>query len=116
MDELSQDYGFTWYKKNVAVTGHSGMARLDRTVRTLRYFMQIFHLMTGGKMNWYQCFALAVEMFNKEKHSFSDIPPEQLIKHPDEMHFTRLQDYQSWPNYSDIMPYIEQKEESTMQR
>ena len=49
-------------------------------------------------------------MFNKEKHSFSDIPPEQLIRHPKQMHFTRLQDYKSWPNYSDIMPYIEQKD------
>lgn len=108
MNELSQEFGFTWYKKNVAVVGHGGMARLDRTVRTLRYFMQIFSLYMPG-WNWYQCFSKAVEMFNKDKHSFSDIPPEQLIRHPNQMHFTRLYDYRTWPNYSDIMPYIEDK-------
>ena len=33
---LTEKYGFVWRRKNVALTGHGAMARLDRTVRTLR--------------------------------------------------------------------------------
>ena len=33
---LTEKYGFVWKRKNVTLTGHGAMARLDRTVRTLR--------------------------------------------------------------------------------
>ena len=33
---LTEEYGFVWKRKNVTLTGHGAMARLDRTVRTLR--------------------------------------------------------------------------------
>ena len=36
---LTEEYGFVWKRKNVTLTGHGAMARLDRTVRTLRYYM-----------------------------------------------------------------------------
>lgn len=107
---LSAQYGFAWYRKNVAVTGHGAMARLDRTVRTLRYFMQVIDFLKAGKWNWYECFTKAVEIFNKEPHSFSNIPPGKLIARPQDMHMTRLQDYQTWPNYADLMPYILDKD------
>ena len=36
---LTEEYGFVWKRKNVMLTGHGAMARLDRTVRTLRWYM-----------------------------------------------------------------------------
>ena len=30
--QLTEEYGFVWKRKNVTLTGHAAMARLDRTV------------------------------------------------------------------------------------
>ena len=48
---LTEKYGFVWKRKNVALTGHGAMARLDRTVRTLRYYMEMLWLASGRKEN-----------------------------------------------------------------
>ena len=42
--QLTEEYGFVWKRKNVALTGHGAMARLDRTVRTLRWYMFLIWL------------------------------------------------------------------------
>ena len=101
-------WGFTWFRKNVAVVGHGGMARLDRTVRTLRYYMQYLYIMTGTE-NWYELFNSAVKIFNNEHHKFGRMTPDELIRNPKEMHWVRMKDYQSWPNYADIMGYVKKK-------
>ena len=39
LPRLTEGYVFVWKKrKNVTLTGHGAMARLDRTVRTLRWW------------------------------------------------------------------------------
>ena len=48
---LTEEYGFVWKRKNVALTGHGAMARLDRTVRTLRYYMEVLWLASRMKEN-----------------------------------------------------------------
>ena len=61
-----------WKRKNVTLTGHGAMARLDRTVRTLRWYMFLIWLYKGGELtNWYKLFSLAVRHFNTVPHQFS---------------------------------------------
>ena len=48
---LTEKYGFVWKRKNVALTGHGAMARLDRTVRTLRYYMDMLWTASKEKRN-----------------------------------------------------------------
>ena len=59
------------------------MARLDRTVRTLRWHMFLIWLYKGGELtNWYKLFSLAVRHFNTVPHQFSPIhKPEQRYKY-----------------------------------
>ena len=38
---LTERYGFVWKRKNVTLTGHRAMARLDMTVRTLRWWYML---------------------------------------------------------------------------
>ena len=40
---------FVWKRKNVALTGHGAMARLFRSVRTLRCYMKMVWLVSGKK-------------------------------------------------------------------
>ena len=36
------------------------------------------------------------------------MPPKELVKHPEEMHWTRLRDYgRGWPHYRAFMPFLE---------
>ena len=50
-----------WKKKNVALTKHGAMTRLDMTVRMFRYYMEILWLASGRKENnWYRLFELVV--------------------------------------------------------
>ena len=46
---LTEEYGFVWKRKNVTLTGHGAMARLDRTVRILRWYMFLICLYKGGE-------------------------------------------------------------------
>ena len=108
---LTEKYGFVWKRKNVTLTGHGAMARLDRTVRTLRKYMEdAFFGLTRkeqGRVTWYLMFQMAVERFNKVPHSFSDWEPEHLVQDPWEMHQTRLKDYKrGWKNYRSLNPYF----------
>ena len=103
--------GFVWKRKNVTLTGHGAMARLDRTVRTLRKYMEdaFFGLRRKeqGRVTWYLVFQMAVERFNKVPHTFSDWEPEHLVRDPWEMHQTRLRDYKrGWKNYRSLNPYF----------
>ena len=67
--QLTEEYGFVWKRKNVTLTGHGAMARLDRTVRTLRWYMFLIWLYKGGELtNWYKLFSLAVRHFNTVPH------------------------------------------------
>ena len=105
--ELTKKYAFVWRPKNVALTGHGSMARLDRVVRTLRMYMDRIKWFGTKLMTWEMLIAKAVQIFNKSEHSFSAMPPKELVKHPEEMHWTRLRDYgRGWPYYSSIMPYL----------
>ena len=38
---------FVWKRKSIALTGHSGKTRLFRSVRTLRYYMEMVWLVSG---------------------------------------------------------------------
>ena len=80
---LTEKYGFVWKRKNVALTGHGAMARLDRTVRTLRYYMDMLWTASKGKeTNWVKLFKMAVWVFNNSSHRFSSLPPQYLISSP----------------------------------
>ena len=71
MPQLTEEYGFVWKRKNVTLTGHGAMARLDRTVRTLRWYMFLIWLYKRGELtNWYKLFSLAVRHFNTVPHQF----------------------------------------------
>ena len=58
-------------RKNVALTGHGAMARLNRTVRTLRYYMDMLWTASKGKeTDWIKLFKMAVWVFNNSSHQF----------------------------------------------
>ena len=72
---LTEKYGFVWKRKNVTLTGHGDMARLDRTVRTLRWYMFLIWLYKGGELtNWYKLFSLAVEALQHSPPSVLSYP------------------------------------------
>ena len=105
---LTEKYGFVWKRKNVALTGHGAMARLDRTVRTLRYYMEMIWLASNMKENeWYRLFKMAVWVHNNSSHTFSNLPPQTLIAAPGEMGRMRKWQYlrRVW-NYGDFLPYL----------
>ena len=92
--ELTEEYGFVWKRKNVALTGHGAMARLDRTVRTLRYYMEMLWLASEPRENnWYKLFQMAVWVHNNSAHQFCYLPPQYLICAPDVMAKVRKNDY-----------------------
>ena len=104
--ELTEKYGFVWKRKNVTLTGHGAMARLDRTVRTLRYYMEMLWLASGRKENnWSKLFKMAVWVHNNSSHQFSDLPPQYLVCNPAEMAEVRQNDYKKYPNYRYMRPY-----------
>ena len=105
---LTEEYGFVWKRKNVALTGHGAMARLDRTVRTLRYYMEMLWLASEARENnWYKLFQMAVWVHNNSTHRFSEIPPQTLITLPGQMGKMRKWQYLKnvW-NYGYFQPYI----------
>ena len=101
-------YGFVWKRKNVTLTGHGAMARLDRTVRTLRWYMFLIWLYKGGELtNWYKLFSLTVRHFNAVPHQFSPIPPKHLVRHPYSMHCERRDEYiKGYRKYNYFDPYF----------
>ena len=105
---LTEEYGFVWKRKNVTLTGHGAMARLDRTVRTLRWYMFLIWLYKGGELtNWYKLFSLAVRHFNTVPHQFSPIPPKHLVRHPYSMHCVRRDEYiKGYRKYNYFDPYF----------
>ena len=75
--------GSVWKRKNVTLTGHGAMARLDRTVRTLRWYIFLIWLYKGGELtNWYKLFSLAVRHFNTVPHQLSPIPSKAPCQAP----------------------------------
>ena len=106
--QLTEEYGFVWKRKNVTLTGHGAMARLDRTVRTLRYYMEMLWLASEPRENnWYKLFQMAVWVHNNSSHRFSQIPPQTLICSPGEMGRMRRREYlKRERNYSSFLPYI----------
>ena len=83
---LTEEYDFVWKRMNVILTGHGAMARLDRTVRTLRYYMEMLWLGSGRRENnWGRLFRMAVWVHNHSSHQFSDLLPQYLICAPGEM-------------------------------
>ena len=95
-----------WKRKNVALTGHGAMARLDRTVRTLRYYMDMIRHVSEEDLTWYRAFKMAVWIFNNSSHQFSSLPPQYLISSPLEMRYVRQRDYvKKVGNYKDMSPY-----------
>ena len=84
------------------------MARLDRTVRTLRWYMFLIWLYKGGELtNWYKLFSLAVRHFNTVPHQFSPIPPKHLVRHPYSMHCVRRDEYiKGYRKYKYFDPYF----------
>ena len=105
---LTEKYGFVWKRKNVALTGHGAMARLDRTVRTLRYYMEMLWLASEPRENnWYKLFQMAVWVHNNSAHRFSYLPPQYLICAPDVMGKMRKNEYRKKVgNYRSFYPYI----------
>ena len=104
--KLAQKYAFSWRRKNTAAVGHGGMARLDRTVRTLRFYIDELSNLVEDEVTWQELFDKAVDIFNQEQHAFSYLEPEYLIKDPVAMHHVRVNDYmKGWQNYKYIMPY-----------
>ena len=72
----------------------SSIYRLDRTVRTLRYYMEMLWLASEPRENnWYKLFQMAVWVHNNSSHQFSDLPPQYLVCNPSEMAEVRQNDY-----------------------
>ena len=105
--ELAKKYTFSWRRKNTALVGHGGMARLDRTVRTLRLYISHLSNLVNNPLTWREMFERAVEIFNSESHAFSKpYSPSFVLKYPTLMHQIRINDYmKGWQNYRYIMPY-----------
>ena len=84
------------------------MARLDRTVRTLRWYMFLIWLYKGGELtNWYKLFSLAVRHFNTVPHQFSPIPLKHLDRHPYSMHCVRRDECnKGYRKYKYFDPYF----------
>ena len=47
---VTQLSSFVWKRKNVTLTGHGAMVRLDGTVKTLRWYMFLIWLYKGGEL------------------------------------------------------------------
>ena len=108
--ELAKKYTFSWRRKNTALVGHGGMARLDRTVRTLRFYIDELSNLVEDEVTWQELFDKAVDIFNQEQHAFSYLEPEYLIKDPVAMHSVRVNNYmKGWQNYKYVMPYKDEK-------
>ena len=105
--KLAQKYAFSWRRKNTAAVGHGGMARLDRTVRTLRFYIDELSNLVDNELTWEELFDKAVDIFNSESHAFSKpFSPEYVLKFPKLLHSIRVNDYmKGWQNYKYIMPY-----------
>ena len=84
------------------------MARLDRTVRTLRYYMEMLWLASEPRENnWYKLFQMAVWVHNNSSHQFCYLPPQYLISSPEVMAKVRRNDYRKKVrNYRAFLPYI----------
>ena len=95
-------------EENVTLTGHGAMARLDRTVRTLRWYMFLIWLYKGRELtNWYKLFSLAVRHFNTVPHQFSPIPPKHLVRHPYSMHCVKRDEcIKGYRKYKYFDPYF----------
>ena len=94
----------------------SSIYRLDRTVRTLRYYMEMLWLASEPKENnWYKLFQMAVWVHNNSSHRFSQLPPQYLISAPGEMRRLRRKEYiqRVW-NYGDFLPYLRIKQDRRM--
>ena len=105
--KLAQKYAFSWRRKNTAAVGHGGMARLDRTVRTLRFYIDELSNLVDNELTWEELFDKAIDIFNSESHAFSKpFSPEYVLKFPKLLHSIRVNDYmKGWQNYKYIMPY-----------
>ena len=106
---LAKKYAFSWRRKNTALVGHGGMARLDRTVRTLRLYIDYLSNVVDNPLTWREMFERAVEIFNSESHTFSKpYTPSFVLKYPNLMHQIRINDYmKGWQNYRYIWPYAD---------
>ena len=73
-------------KKSVVLTGRGAIARLGRTVRALRYYMEMLQSASGIKENgWHKLLNKVVWTHNHSSHQLSDLPQYLVCSPGDKM-------------------------------